>query len=884
MVTVQPGKVPTYTPSPNVQLEDYEDSDRTRFVFNGSQYVKASLVSSKPSFAYVGYNNSSSYVMFYTEYKDSSGKYALVNGEYYIPEATGLPSSSYSNVILVGFPTQISTSEITLWGISMLGFYENLTVSYSYDGDFFFDIAGSSVVFGYDADKQRRVDESPPTGLYYFTITLGATYTARYFRVQAYKKTLLTQTVPIGGAASLLVNSTAGFPTTCLSGGAVFVESVSGDNYYITYTGKTATSFTGVSYVTSPLYESTASVHGVIFKGDFAHFLTETVVVGSAEPTLEFWDTDGSKATTKVLDKIDYYDIAHDRGYDTYVSIRYNESLDGSGGVGFSPSDDFDYATAALNTTRWAVGTGEPNFQVNTSSGTLDYLVPNDEGRIITNYYLSGDFTSSIDIGFNNITSSLARLELRAVDDDTNNVFVQMGVRGSWLYGGAKDGVWEALQVRKTIDTTGGDAKIRNLRITTSGMSFSEKFTFVYDAVNEEWGVSSDVRGDLLSLLPGSDYLDGPLAMSIAHSDDPANGAQLVLDVNLQQNALPYSSWPWDWRISIDRASSSIICKYDSGSGFVNWVTYTDSDLLDLNLELYADGASQPIDAVFDNLVVTGTDLFSGIPVFSIETVNSNGVTTQVAGLSDMDGYVVKRFDVINDVLEYNSYIGNRVQIATDSLTAVQGGSLYIKIGKNIYKYSKSLLPLDLEDGSLATKYMENVVPETSAVAFSYSSYTNGALAYVEYDSEREGTYIKTVGTTTCSGTSYEALLDVASSDFPWAWDQNNYTTLYYVDASDNIKFYDMDARDVAFCNVVSSEKIMSAGTGSLSSINATVLNVYGEPLQSKTVTFSVSAGDGAVPSSTFCTNASGIASTIYTVGNTVGIVTITATASDVSC
>lgn len=879
MTIVQPGKVPTYTPSPNVQLELYDDADRTRFLFNGSQYVKAALVVSEPSLAYVGtFDGSASW---YTNYKTSDGKYALVNGEYYVPVATGVPSASESNALLVGFPIQVSTSEIKLWGTSMLSYYEYLTVSYSYDGVFFFDISGASVTYGYDSDKERYVGEDPPTGLYYFTIALGATYSARYFRIQAYARTTVTTEIPIGGAVTISVASTTGFPSSWLTYPGITIGS-----YRVVYTGKTSLSLTGVSFESSPLVAIPVGTYAY-FMVNFGHTLTEVEVLGTMSPTLEFWDTDGSKASTKVLPGTNYYDVIYDRGYDTYIAVRYNEALDGSGGIGFLPSDDF--SESSLNTVRWTESPTEQKFYFNTASGTLDMLVPSgtvsDPGRITSNYYMGGDFTSSLDLGFNTISSVDARLELRAIDYSTDNLFVHMGVRGSWLYDGAKDGVWEASQVRNIYDTTGGVAYVRNFRINTGDMSASERFTFVYSSSSVSWGVTSTVRGSMADLLPGQDYAEDPITMTIVHESAPPDGAQIVLDVNLQQYNLPYVTWPWDWKVGIDRTGASVVCKYDSGTGFVNFVTFSDSEGLGLNLELYASGGTGFIDSSFDNLVVTGDDLFDGVPVFTLETIDSNGNVVQVAGLSDADGYVIKQFDVINSkTATYNSYISNRVQLATDSLTVGQGGSLYVKIGEDIYKYNKSLLPLGVEDGSSATEYMTSVIPETSSIAFGYSAYDNGALAYVEYDIEREGTYVRTLDTTTCSGTDYEAFLDVADSDYPWAWDQNNYTTLYYVDASDNIKMYDMDPRDVAFCNVVSSEKIMSAGTSATSSISATVLNVYGEPLSAKTVTFSITEGDGAIPTGAFCTNASGIASTTYTVGSTVGVVTITATASDTSC
>ena len=151
------------------------------------------------------------------------------------------------------------------------------------------------------------------------------------------------------------------------------------------------------------------------------------------------------------------------------------------------------------------------------------------------------------------------------------------------------------------------------------------------------------------------------------------------------------------------------------------------------------------------------------------------------------------------------------------------------------------------------------------------------------YDEEREGTYLKTIDTTTMSGTEYEAYLDVSTANYPFAWDINNYTVMYYVDGT-SLKEYDMDENDVAFCNVVADDKIMSAGTGDTTDVTAAVLNVYGEPLSSKPVAFVVSNGAGAVSPSSACTTASGIATTVYTVGDTVGTITLTATASDAAC
>jgi hypothetical protein len=388
------------------------------------------------------------------------------------------------------------------------------------------------------------------------------------------------------------------------------------------------------------------------------------------------------------------------------------------------------------------------------------------------------------------------------------------------------------------------------------------------------------VLGALSACTPGVDYTDSLLAsLNIVHADIVSNGAQIVLNINSQEYNVGGAN-PWEWSIGIDRTSSSIVCKYDQGAGFVDWITYTDSNPESLQFELFANGNSGTSDLALDNFSVVGNETFSNVPVFTVEAVDANGDLVEIVGLTDSNGQLIQAFDVINDTLSYNSFISNRVQIATDNQT---NGSLYFKIGTDIYKYNKSQFPLTEEDGSNAVLFKAAVVPETTAYAFAYSGYSKAGLSYIEYDDIRESVYLKTISESTISGTNYESMLDVSSSDYPWAWDQNNFSVLYYV-SSASLKEYDMDEEDVAFCNVNSEEKIMAAGTASTSNITATVLNVYGEPLSSKMVTFSVSAGAGALSPSSDCTDVDGEALSVFTVGETVGITTITATASDTSC
>jgi hypothetical protein len=865
MSIVQPGQVPTYTPSPPVTLTGYSDSDRTRFLFNGNQFVKARLDLTRPSFGYVGYYDTElDETIEYKNYKTTAGKYVLVDGDRQEAQATGAPQSYKSHFIIIGFPVQVSTTSVVIWSTSRFDYYSFFSVQYTYDNPdvvsspFYFDAGVSSVVEAFDFTENK----------YKYTITLDGSYTARYFKIDASKLTTLASDVS-AGATSITVASTTGFPDS-ISDQYVSVE---GDVFL--YTSKTGTVFNGVSGV-----DSHSTGDNVLFRPIFAHLVTEVEIGTSYTPLLEFWNTNGSQATSRVLDDDFYYDIIYDKSQDIYYTVRYNEDLNGTAGATFDPSDNFNSTEAGFNSVRWSESSTESNFQHNTSSGTLDYANSSSPGRLTTKYYMDGDFTSQIDVGFNNVTSSGANVSIRAVDYDKNNVFVQMGFVGPWRLTDVKDGDWEAVHSRITTDTTAGTASIYNLRLNSTVLSEgSTQYTLTFDSGPGEWVLTDSIGGSHSNVVPGEDYTSGPLSFSIVHTGTPSNGAQLVLDLNTQLYNLPTDT-AWDWKIGLEKSGNLYTCKYDEGSGFVSFVSFTNTNSFGANIELYANGNNESIDLSMDNFAVTGSPAFSTIQVLSIEAVDSIGHVTTVSGLTDDAGYIIKRLDILNSDLDYNSLIDGRVQLATDGLS---NGNLYIKYGTNLYKYAKSSFPLDLEDGSSSLVYKGGVISETDAVAFSYNSYSQAGLCYVEYDAARSGTYLKTISTTTMSGTENESYLDVSTSNYPFAWDVNNYTVLYYVNGT-SLKEYDMDENDVAFCNVVAKDKIMSAGTSSTTDVTATVLNVYGEPLSAKTVAFTVSAGEGAVSPGSDCTNVSGIAETVYTVGDTVGTTTITATASDTTC
>jgi hypothetical protein len=909
MSIIHPGKLAIQDPT--VTLSNYDDGDRTRFLYNGNQFIKAKLSTSRPSYAYVGsITNAGLEYIGYTEYKDTNGNYVLVNDEKYIPEATGAPTATSANIIIVGFSSQISTSEVYFWTTSYIE-TDYIHAQYSYDGSTYFDISGESFSWRFDADIQQRPGESPPVGEYEYTISLGASYTFRYLKLTTRVSTSTTSSTS-SGATIVNVLDTGDFQDSSvdykqyLYGEFNFSGPVGAAKFKVPfiYTGKTSTTFTGMSFdwtnaiyiytvsgsppltITSDNWDTLDSGATVFSADSFAYTVTEIEVIRNEGALLEVWDTDGSQAASKSLEYDYYFDIVYDKYYDTYITIRQNTAYDGTPEAGFLLGDTFNYSTSEFDTTRWSESSTDTGFQLNTTSGTVENRALESKGRTTTKYYIDGNFTADIEIGFNNFSGTSSRVFLGTIDSARDNEFVSIGYAGPFAPFFAGPGNWEAVQVLNTIDTTGGAAYFRGLRFnTTDIVDGSSSLSFVYNSSSDYWTVTSGVGGSLPNLTPGVSYSEGPIeTVSIVHSSTPANGSTLDLKFNKQMLTAP-SQDTWLWRLGIEKSGDNIVCRYDVGTGaFTDWITYISAASYDLNLELFSDtGSSSTGDLTLDNLVVSGTGYWADIPVLSVEALDENGNRVQVIGLTDTDGYVIKQFDILSIPSEYNSWGSGKIQFATDGLSSANSGSLFFKIGTDLYKYNKNLFPLVNEDGASATSHKTNVIPEIAEVNFAYNAYTNAGLYYIEKDADRDGVYIYTLSTSTISGTAYEVQLDLTVDTYPTAWDTNNYTTMYYVEGT-SLKYFNVNAENVAFCNVAAIDKVMSAGSGDSTTVTATVLNPYGEPLESKTVAFSVSAGDGAVSPSTGCTTASGVSSATYTVGSTVGTSTLSATASDIAC
>ena len=422
--------------------------------------------------------------------------------------------------------------------------------------------------------------------------------------------------------------------------------------------------------------------------------------------------------------------------------------------------------------------------------------------------------------------------------------------------------------------------------------------------LNPEWSqkaLSFDVRA-------GYGW-DGDSGVFTSYTTPATEGTSKDINISMTKEATAISAD--SVRLAIKRVGSTMyVMKRDNSldidalGGEYSIVSSLDCEYSDsVKFELFVDGTDgSSNDISVSSFVVR--DLFTSektgvgedgsadwtFPVLTVEAYDSGGNVTTVDGITDGGGRVIHSLDVIGqNVLHggsFSEYYGN-VQLATDS--SQYAGELYLDVKGDMYKYLKSSLPITATDsGTLASISTTDAAFGTPIRnTLNYNGYTDAGLIYLaENDADPgDGLYVNCIRneTMTANAPRKFAWIDEVDEDIRlYATDVYQPHVLYGLSTSDlKVYLFNMEEDTASFCNVVSSKQIVGANTGEISTATAQVLNAYGDPLESKTVAFSVSSGDGSVSPSSDTTDALGEASTTYTVGSTVGTSSLRAVVTD---
>lgn len=649
---------------------------------------------------------------------------------------------------------------------------------------------------------------------------------------------------------------------------------------FYSYSSKTSTKLETIDVDSPNEAYSLEAGTGVLYSYDMK--IAQAQICEQANALFKFWESDGDVCSVKEINASNIYDGVFDASDNAYYLAVFNPS----GGSFAGMSDTFVSGTAnTFDSNKWSIEGSAFYLDFDASSLVFENTENSSTlvGALMSNAYHTNSFSDVVSVALTTISGS-DYFGLTAIDRINSNSEAGAFVSGYDPHS------YIGVSLSNLYDATDGECALRNFRFRPYELpEFSHLHKLTYEEATNSWAYTRVATGASYSPnITGSD--------SILFNSDSAvlEGMSFSLDKTDRLNDGSYISFyttkatvsgaisdSFDLKLTYDVGSGSLSTYYDEGGGYIG---LTSTSAISNQFKMGILGSSKlPVSVSGTGFVSNGTCSID-IPTVSVYAYNSSGERQAVTGVSDVNGIVLGSLDVFrSSAVEYSDFYG-RISIATTGQSEAAGGSLFIRVGSDIYKYNKTTLPiLSAEDGTHAAILASGVLPERNIYNFSYDGYGNGGLSYVEYDSDRGGIFLKTISSATLVPTVYETELDVSSAAVPLGYDATDLCSLYTVSGT-SVYIFNMDASSVSFCDLSVSDPIIPANSESTSTVTAFVTNIFGEPLSNKTVAFSISLGDGSLSPATACTTSSGTASSVYTSGASTGNVTIVATASNDAC
>jgi len=627
--------------------------------------------------------------------------------------------------------------------------------------------------------------------------------------------------------------------------------------------------------VTAPTIDSTGA--GLPYwrithqdSGAFSN-VTEVQILSPLTPTVSYFNTDGSFASSSTFEESNVLDAAYDTVSGQFFTIRFNDTNVGTATVTLDDNfGDSDAGTASgtnnFNSARWSES--NTNTQFLRAGGQLSYNVATGNGQLETTFTLAGNFHVDLDVIPTTLTSKSMWFIMQALDE-ANNVIMSEGT--GYDTSPTVTGVWFSSRVANLVESTAASS-LREARPQWHNAQVgTDAFQVAYNG--STWTVSGTLTGLLSDASTGVVYApaSSPIQFLISSTATPTPGDLFSFDlITAKVNKIITTTGI----LGITRSSSTHT---------TNNVVLSPAavDTGPVSIELFGN-TNGTVNIAADNFdVVTGSGTFADVSVFTVERTDNVGLV--------QGSPMIESFDVIGDPsLTYNDFLDGRVQIACTS-SGTSTGEVYIKINNRLYRYANNIsLGTETGGSAIATSLAQLDTDGTSSFAWTHESDITGApfLTYLDYDTTLQIVHLKTIDKNTLlnTTTSKEVLLNISDYDtnrYKVFYDQNDFDTLYYVDSSNNLRAWNIDDRISAFMSVNAQDVSLPAGTAQQTPIEAFVINAWGEALDGKTVTFAVTAGDGAISPSSDVTVSGGLAETDFTVGSTVGVSTITATVTE---
>jgi len=527
--------------------------------------------------------------------------------------------------------------------------------------------------------------------------------------------------------------------------------------------------------------------------------VTEVEIIPPLTPTLSYFDTDGSFASSFFFEKSNILDACFDTTVSpagAFYTIRFNDATVGT--TSLDPSDDFSDADAGnaeltndFNPARWSQSSANTAFL--RVSDELSYNVAIGKGQLETTYSLFEDFDVDIFVDPQTLTTEKMWFTIRALDAN-NNVLASEGV--GFADGGVlptTTGIFFASYISNLTNSTADCIFKEGRPLWHNTSSGTDSFTIDFDGSN--WSVSGTQTGALADATTGvlfDESVDAatPLEFLISCTATPVAGEKFTFDLvtkNAKKEPLVTGT------IGLTRSGSGF-----SPSGAFQTTrqvltatgTFTvPTDNVSIELFGNTDGTIN-FSADDYEVTITGSAIFPDIAVFTIEKADAEG---DIVGSP-----LIESFDVIGDSSKnYNDFLDGRVQIACSSSGSSGGGHIYVKVDNKLFKYLNNIA-LASEDGSSAVVSTTAQIDTDGNQSLSWTreSGIGGLpfLTYLRFEENLDIIHLQTINKDTLLDTTddKEVLLEIstftAANQLRVFYDQNDFDTLYYVDTSTNLQ------------------------------------------------------------------------------------------------
>jgi len=645
----------------------------------------------------------------------------------------------------------------------------------------------------------------------------------------------------------------------------------------VTYVSKTASTLETVDVTSWGSTVDLPSGYLMIYK--YPMKVTQVKIQERDVSLLKFWESDGSIAVTKELQDSRIYDMVYDSSDSVYYAAIYSST------VGEGSEADDDFSSSYFDYAKWAITGGGIVLDTTNSGVLLENTVygTNVYGALTNNYEYSSSFSSSLPTVVYSFFGA-GYYGLSVVDTFHNNTVAFVGITGDWDTPATSEVV--GVTIGDYVNASDSTFFISNVNVSPSVLldgSSKHEFTYVdslwYYSRTPAGAPTCDVcteavgAGPLLTV-DGISLTVNTSASSISEYSYVSFTTDKVSEVGITTSGVEFS-------VEYIQPTDVFALIYNDGSDHT-LISGTVSTLDSYSFSSRISGKTDDYANVFSSEFLSTGAASRQASVLSIVAIDDNGDRVEVPGVSDASGVVIGSLEAMSEGFSFLDYRG-KVSIASSQVSESGGGSLFIRVGKDIYKYNKTTLPLVSDAGGSAALYSFDILDDENIRNFNYDSFVSGGLHYLVYDESRDLVIMKTMSSATLDPASYEVEVEIPTHTSPICLDPVDTTTLFSVVDSD-VYALNMDSTSVAFCNVVSEDPVLPANSGFQTTITAFVTNLYGSPLSNKLVSFAITQGGGAIAPASVCTTSSGTASTVYTVDEVVGTSIITATASNTTC